>query len=267
MGKSCKEINVPTKKNTDSDSKRRVFVTQLSESNVEKPTHDPKKESRLFTAPCILCSGEHFSGQCSQFRDKNIDERLEFVSKRKPCNVCLKANHAAKNCRSPRSCTVEGCGWRHHTLLHRSQRLSDDARNDVHIHSQQCGDMTLHKAVTRDIAFAIVPVLARHKGNVVQTCAFLDSGSDATLVTEHLARELGLVGTTKTVSLKTLGSQSALSYKQVQLEVYQLDSAFRVTVSKAWTVQGSPQLQRIVPTTDQMASWSESLRWHSFARG
>ncbi|VDP96550.1 unnamed protein product [Trichobilharzia regenti] len=103
--------------------------------------------------------------------------------------------------------------------------------------------MTLHKTATSETAFAIVPILATYNGNVVQTCSFLDSSSDATLVTEDLPRELGLVGATKTVSLKALGSQSTLSCKQVQLEVSPLDSSLHVTVSKAWTVQRLPQLQ------------------------
>ncbi|VDQ10970.1 unnamed protein product [Trichobilharzia regenti] len=84
-GKNDKEFSTPTKKN--SGSKHRVFITRLSETNVEKPNNDPKNESRLFVPSCILCLGSDFLEQCLEFIDKDLDERLAFVSKRKLCNT------------------------------------------------------------------------------------------------------------------------------------------------------------------------------------
>ncbi|VDP99675.1 unnamed protein product [Trichobilharzia regenti] len=80
----------------------------------------------------------------------------------------------------------------------------------------------------REPSFSDLCLFIKEQSDIANT-----SGSDATLVTEDLARELGLAGATKTVSLKTLGSQSTLSFKQ------------RLA-----------QLQRVVPTADQMASWN-----------
>ncbi|VDO96810.1 unnamed protein product, partial [Schistosoma mattheei] len=69
----------------------------------------------LRSSSCLECLSNHSLDQCQKFKDKNVRERKEFVPRHKLCNVCLKANHVAKNCRSPRSCAAEGCGWRHHT--------------------------------------------------------------------------------------------------------------------------------------------------------
>ncbi|VDP01825.1 unnamed protein product [Schistosoma margrebowiei] len=64
----------------------------------------------LRSSSCLECSSNHPLDQCQKFKDKNVRERKEYVLRHKLFNVCLKANHVAKNCRSPRSCTVEGCG-------------------------------------------------------------------------------------------------------------------------------------------------------------
>lgn len=61
---------------------------------------------------------------------------MEFMRKNKLCSLCLKANHIAKNCQSTRSCIVEKCGWRHHTLLHAKQKEQFSDVNDVHVHTQ-----------------------------------------------------------------------------------------------------------------------------------
>ncbi|VDQ08653.1 unnamed protein product, partial [Trichobilharzia regenti] len=71
-----------------------------------------------------------------------------------------------------------------------------------------------------------------HPQKFVQTGAFLDSGSDASLVAEYLAR-------------------------QVQLEVSSLESLTQVTVLKAWTVKELHQLRGVVLTIDQISLWSQ----------
>lgn len=89
-----------------------------------------------------------------------------------------------------------------------------------------------------------------------QTCAFLDCGSEASLITEDLARKLGLEGESKTILLKTLDNQSTLHRKDVQLEVSSLDSSSSFRIPNVWTVERLPMLRKTVPTTSQMASFT-----------
>ncbi|CAH8290201.1 unnamed protein product [Schistosoma bovis] len=218
----------------------------------------------LRSSSCLECSSNHSLDQCQKFKDKNVRERKEFVLRHKLCNVCLKANHVAKNCRSPRSCAVEGCGWRHHTLLHELREEPRNTNIDAHINTQLCTEKSV-ESVQKQAAFAIVPVLVRSGEKVAQTCAFLDSGSDASLITEDLAKRLNLEGEPKTISLKTLDNHSTIQCKEVQLEVSSLDSSSSFRIPNVWTVERLPMLRRTVPTTSQMKSWTH-LKDISFPR-
>ncbi|VDP78383.1 unnamed protein product [Schistosoma mattheei] len=110
--------------------------------------------------------------------------------------------------------------------------------------------------VQKQAALAIVPVLVRNGEKVAQTCAFLDSVSDASLITEDLAKRLNLEGEPKTISLKTLDNHSTIQCKEVQLEVSSLDSSSSFRIPNVWTVERLPMLRRTVPTTSQMKTWT-----------
>ncbi|XP_018653433.1 hypothetical protein Smp_188510 [Schistosoma mansoni] len=231
----------------------RISYTSSSDDNVH-----------LRSSSCLECSGDHFLDQCQKFKDKSVTERKEFVFRHKLCNVCLKANHIAKNCRSPRSCDVKGCGWRHHTLLHRKQEEQRDGSSDAHINTQFCTEGYV-KHTQSPVAFAVVPVWIKNGEKIIQTCAFLDSGSDTSLIVDDLADELGLKGKPKLVSLKTLSNESSLVSKEVDIELHSIDFLSSVKVQKVLTVRKLPAVHRVVPTAHQMASWSH-LKDISFPR-
>ncbi|CAH8674642.1 unnamed protein product [Schistosoma rodhaini] len=213
---------------------------------------------------CLECSGNHSIDQCQKFQDKNVRERKEFVLRHKLCNVCLKANHVAKNCRSPRSCVVEGCSWRHHTLLHEKQEEQRDSNSDVYINTQFCTEGSV-KRMHRPVAFEVVPVWLKNGEKIIQTCALLDSGSDASLIVDDLAKELSLEGKPKTVSLKTIDNESSLISKEVDVELHSIDFSSSVKVQKVLTVKKLPSVHRTVLTANQMATWSH-LKDISFPR-
>ncbi|KAH9581857.1 hypothetical protein MS3_00008868 [Schistosoma haematobium] len=221
-----------TKGHFDSGYKTRVSFANTNESDVT-----PYVRPRTLGLSCLLCTGNHLLDQCERFRDKNVNERIEFVSKKKLCNVCLKANHIARNCRAPRSCTVEGCDWRHHTLLHRKREEQGDNNNNAHINTQLCTEKSVER-IQKQAAFAIVPVLLER---------------------------LNLEGEPKTISLRTLDNQSTIQCKEVQLEVSSLDSSSSFRIPNVWTVERLPMLRRTVPTTSQMTSWTH-LKDISFPR-
>ncbi|KAF5400647.1 hypothetical protein PHET_05627 [Paragonimus heterotremus] len=47
------------------------------------------------------------------------------------------------------------------------------------------------------VALTIVPIVLRHAGRSIHSCAFMDSGSDATLTRQSLVKRLGLTGRPK----------------------------------------------------------------------
>ncbi|KAH9588151.1 Protein disulfide-isomerase tmx3 [Schistosoma haematobium] len=133
------------------------LLVTVSFANTSESDVTPYVRPRTRGLSCLLCTGNHPLDQCERFRDKNVNEKVEFASRKKLCNVCLKANHIARNCRAPRSCAVEGCGWRHHTLLHRKREEQGDNNNNAHINTQLCTEEVV-KCIQRPVAFAVVPV-------------------------------------------------------------------------------------------------------------
>ncbi|XP_018653716.1 hypothetical protein Smp_188960 [Schistosoma mansoni] len=120
----------------------------------------------------LECSSNHSLDQCQKFKNKNVRETKEFVLRHKLCNVCLKANHIAKNCRSPTSCVVKGCGWRHHTLLHRKQEEQRDSNSDAYINTQFCTKGRV-KHMQRPVSFAAMPVWIKNDEKIIQLVSYL----------------------------------------------------------------------------------------------
>ena len=66
------------------------------------PTSFPKKRSPTFKA-------------------KTVEARLDVMSTERLCFSCLKKEHWSRRCRSARRCSIEGCRFQHHPLLHHSK--------------------------------------------------------------------------------------------------------------------------------------------------
>ena len=69
---------------------------------------------------CYFCKKSgHKSGNCYSEK-RSVQNRWEIVKDRKLCFNSFKPSnpgHNYRSCRKP-SCTAEGCGMKHHRLLH-----------------------------------------------------------------------------------------------------------------------------------------------------
>ena len=66
---------------------------------------------------CLLCSGIHRLSECSEFKDLEVFERVNFLWQNRLCFNCLEApkdGHVAKTCQKKSECTV--CKESHNTL-------------------------------------------------------------------------------------------------------------------------------------------------------
>ena len=52
-------------------------------------------------------------------------ERKSFVRQAGLCDNCFGSGHVALNCGSKMKCQVNGCGWKHHTMLHLQKKNND----------------------------------------------------------------------------------------------------------------------------------------------
>ena len=102
-------------KNPDDEEK------MSAQSLVGASDHDYKK------LKCGFCAKSHKTSRCPTALTKTPDERWDMLMKRKGAPTCFNClqpgsiSHSSRTCKAPR-CSVNGCGRRHHQLLHISQK-------------------------------------------------------------------------------------------------------------------------------------------------
>ena len=71
---------------------------------------------------------------CAEFKNKTVEQRIEFATKEKLCENCFSKTHTTMDCIFKLKCRVDQCGKKHHTMLHlKTQRLQDANFNNNRI--------------------------------------------------------------------------------------------------------------------------------------
>ncbi|XP_062541148.1 uncharacterized protein LOC134209180 [Armigeres subalbatus] len=149
--------------------------------------------------PCAACRQmNHRLKECGVFKSYSVEGRCRFVQQHGICRNCLNA-HGRRACRNPGVCGVNGCQYRHHPLLHFA-RANVPRMTMVENH--------VHREVEPSLYFRIIPVTICGGGNSVATFAFLDDGSQLTLIEEGLVRQLGVEGMESPLCLKWTGNMA-----------------------------------------------------------
>ncbi|XP_062702756.1 uncharacterized protein LOC134285626 [Aedes albopictus] len=101
------------------------------------------------------------------------------------------------------------------------------------------GTVAVHQQLRDKILFRIVPVLLRANGKSVQTFAFLDSGSDSTLVESSIVKQLGLVGRPAPLCMQWTNGvkRTETASQEVQLYISGIDSTKSFVLNGVHTVQ------------------------------
>ena len=111
----------PRQNNTD----RVCFVCNRPGHLARDCDRRPQESTRKTGTPdheCGLCKERHWIQACSQFRDKNTNERLEYLEKQNRCLRCLRWPHKVEMCKFEGKCAVCGSA-RHHTMIHGATKL------------------------------------------------------------------------------------------------------------------------------------------------
>ena len=224
---------------------------------------------------CLYCEqATHTLERCYKFRNKSYKERFEFVRKEKLCDNCLRRNHLARIYRLNATCLVGGCESKHHSLLHPPMKRSasadglQNASKDRANHNTQvspprnvAGTSGKCSAVVENrkkVSFRIVPVRVSNedKTREIETYAFIDSGSDTTLCTKDLAKELELSGEPRQFTLTTLNSQNtSRSGQEVTLSIVSLDGTSNLRINEVWTVDSLPVSEQSIPSVEDLQRW------------
>lgn len=161
---------------------------------------------------CVVCRGQCPSlAKCKRFCDLSYDSRWAAVKEGHFCKKCLRRHKGV--CRQQNECGRDGCTYKHHPLLHNPQvRVwpSDRSNHGVPSASKPPApqierNCNIHQAETNEVLFRIVPVTLHGMNTEIHTFAFIDDGSELSLIEDSVANELNLQGPHKPLCLKWTG--------------------------------------------------------------
>lgn len=198
------------------NTKRRLHSTSFLAGSFQQGT---SSSSEGDNRKCPLCSGSHLLYKCDEFAKQDLDKRLKTVKERGLCFNCLTGKHVASKCRYTWTCTIPGCGKKHHRLLHRPSNAEANGEHAGVGATAVCDSIG---AGSFRVALPIVQVTVSTTAGdkVITTGALLDSGSTNTFCSSRLTRELGVKGEKVQLSLTTLESRnSVVDTERVSLKV------------------------------------------------
>jgi len=160
--------------------------------------------AQVVTCVCPLCSGSHDLDDCSEYLNKSVEDRHQFLLSKRLCFACCgrsSKNHNARSCRKRRKC--KQCGKPHPTGLHGYRFVPQlpkveskpDAGSSDH-------DETLPKVCTYAtdtdgdcVAMNVVMVKLCHESNMqheIVTYAALDSMSSTCFLSNSVYQAVGI---------------------------------------------------------------------------
>ncbi|XP_062712952.1 uncharacterized protein LOC134290030 [Aedes albopictus] len=188
--------------NKPEKSKERAVVNAHASESYASKSRGEQKPSTTKTSytnppvgasdkPCLVCkTSGHKPKDCSSFQSKSLENRWKIAQELHLCRRCLYP-HGKWPCKAS-LCGADGCEQRHHKLLHPGDPREE--RESTASSSAVTGVVTVHQNWHNKVLFRIIPVMLHANGRSVQTFAFLDGGSDSTLVEKSLVDQLGVEG-------------------------------------------------------------------------
>lgn len=149
----------------------------------------------------------------------------------KLCRKCLQKH--GRFCNQAKMCGVNGCIFKHHSLLHDEKKHSAEA-----IAQNQLATVTrnnnFHHLSTGIVLLRIVPVTLYSKNRCIETFAYQDDGSDISMVEESVIECLGIRGQVEPLCLLWTGDVHRKENKSKRVEV---EISGRNEFSERYTVQ------------------------------
>ena len=197
---------------------------------------DQAESQAIQISQCRLCGERHGIWRSNDFLNKSVPERWNIARRLQLCYRCLAEGHTGKSCTRTRVCGENGCLEVHHRLLHRRENipyrpkitarpsnLNHNGNNESHVTASSSAErvfgteekelahettMTSRDNVTTDfIALRTVPVVLKNGSRSLLVNALLDDASTKTYINADVAAELGIQGTTDTVTVNVLNGQ------------------------------------------------------------
>ena len=180
-------------------------------------------------------------------------------------------------------------GQKHHTLLHRDANSSETkpelaysvsverdtgAGDNAHVMSVALNsepvdtqDNDSHdiaanalESKRQDVRLKVVPVKVwGSHGKQIETYAFLDEGSDSSLCSERLRKQLQIQGQSVKYSLSTIKGTDSYAGHRINLSVQGLNETAVIKLSGCLSVPSLPRLQRSISSSGDGVRYSSVL--------
>ncbi|XP_058828272.1 uncharacterized protein LOC131688137 [Topomyia yanbarensis] len=148
--------------------------------------------------PCPACRGDcKYLGKCKRFLELSYEARWATVRGFNFCRKCLRQHRGGCN---SGECGKNGCTFKHHILLHKDL-LETSASTSVSNQNEE-RNVNTHQSSTGPGSFRYLPVTLFGNGVQMKCHAFLDDGSELTLIDQQLAEDLKLSGKAHPLCLK-----------------------------------------------------------------
>ena len=189
--------------------------SQAQTSNTNNTKQDRRIQSYSIVSVCNETWSEPHKFHASpNFKNLLVSDRTKFVRSRQLCFNCLQSGHGVGACTSKFTCRE--CKMKHHTLLHRDKSLQANSSIErtiqsnaastetikkyhetvVNSHCNATTECRLHSFSSHSSPFTnvLLPTayfsLRDKAGNEMSMRALLDSGSQASFITEAKAKTL-----------------------------------------------------------------------------
>ncbi|XP_053691781.1 uncharacterized protein LOC128740267 [Sabethes cyaneus] len=240
------------------------FLNFHSESeSISGMTETAAKAAVVIKEQCAVCKGNCPSvTKCKRFEEFSYESKWATVKECKLCRKCLRKHNGS--CKQSKPCGTNGCEFLHHPLFHNTQKheasrsVLPQAASYPNTKTEPRTDHScnIHQGQS-EIMFRIVPVMLYGPTKTIRTYAFVDDGSELTLMEQSLADELGVQGPIRSLCLRwTGGTQKMSQSQQVNLQISGVHSSKRYELSGVYTMSSLqirpqtlllPELQKRYP--------------------
>ncbi|XP_058817154.1 uncharacterized protein LOC131680459 [Topomyia yanbarensis] len=264
-------MTTPSQDQRPRTSRKDTFLNYHSATDSEgmRPTRPVQKVTFVLekssSVQCIVCKGSCSSlTNCKRFAEFSCESRWAVVRERKRCRKCLRKHNGS--CNKQKICGTDGCSYLHHPLLHTSKgqyNKKSASSNEPSTVVGQNNETTcnVHQGQS-EVLFRVVPVILYGPSKTIRTHAFIDDGSELTLIEQSLADELELKGPAKSLCLKWTGGarRTESSSQRVSLQISgNVDSTKKYNLSSIQTI-GALQIRPQTLLVENMQERFQHLR-------
>lgn len=226
------------------------------ESTTKEKSSDFNRRARTHqgsTTPrkpfCFKCGKDHRLYECDEFKELSIGERVTFCIRHHLCFCCFGTKHSVVDCPAKKPCEHEDCRYTHHELLHDPDRLPVRRSRPSAACSGRPGV---------DLGMMRLEVTSTDGRHSVRVNAFVDEGSDSTLMVSSCASVLGLQGDSQILEVDGVGGEVRQhTSKRVQF-------VLRSESGESFTMEASTMKKVANPAP--VVDWSEKkLTWPHLA--